>query len=276
MSPLSLPLTNSISRHTKYYLQLFLHVSTACLAFVKPILTQTLSSSPELSYIFILHLLIAFLSMPWYSLSTFSCIFSFHFVLQLQASMPNANCHLFFVPLFLYNVALACLCLCRFMYHASSTCTFIAHFVLHLPNTVWLVLHLQIVHSNLVTTYKLSIFYCSFLKLWILYLFICLAPQILCQPIIYLAACHVPWYVLYAMHLCLALLFNPMCWEFFLASLSDPMSCTFDFHLWLAPLNPMPSLACCLAFCLHFLCTVSLYLCLAISFLLSCAYSYYV
>ena len=160
----------------------------------------------------VLHLLTACLSLPWSSLFTFSCIFVFSFFLQLHTSCstPSLPCFYSF-----YHVSLACLCLaslylmllCSALPLRILSCAFL--------NTLWLVLHLQLVHSNLIFTYKSHAFDSSFLfQLWILYrsyvlhLKSVIEQTYTLQCIMYLLFLQVS----YAMHLSRAL--NPMSWEF--------------------------------------------------------------
>ena len=191
--------------------------------------------------------------MSWSSLSTFSCIFVFS--LSLLAPDLIANPHLFFILfscLFSLLVPLSpyIMLLCPALSLRTFCCTFLKTFC-H-------VLHLQLVDHNPTSTSKSSTFYalCSFfLHLWILYLSIFLAPQILCQWIIYLAAWHVPSLPKY-------LTSNASsCYSFVesnvmnscLASLSNPTSCTFDLHFWLTHFWILcPVLCLCLAFVLPF------------------------
>ena len=92
---------------------------------VKPILTQTLSLSLELSYSSSTFL-IACLSMSLSSLFPFSCIFIVHFVLQLQTSTPTLTCFFILFIMSLFSLLVPCL----LIYHASLPTTSIAHLVM--------------------------------------------------------------------------------------------------------------------------------------------------
>ena len=89
--------------------------------------------------------------MPWSSLSTFFCIF--HFVFQLQTSMPTLTCFSFSLScLFSLLVPLSpyIMLLCPALSLRTLCCTFLY--------TFYLVLHLQC--YNLTSTSKSFTFYC--------------------------------------------------------------------------------------------------------------------
>ena len=120
------------------------------------------------------------------------------------------------VPLSSY-IMLLCLAL------RALSCTF--------SYTSGLDLQFQLEHSNLMSTYKSCTFYCSFscrfefyICPYVLHLKSFVNQSYMLQPVLSLLL------ILYAMHLCLAP-FKSNVLKFCLASLSKPMSCTFDLHL---------------------------------------------
>ena len=210
-------------------------------------------------------------------------ILALYFLLHLcvstlsSSSKPQNQPSLVFHSL--YHVSLAWLCLwlllsCFFVQHfhcAPCVAPSLTHSVLLCIFSLW------IITSRPLLSLPPSIALCSLLlQLWILYLSMCLAPQILCQRIIYLAAWHVPSLPkyhtsnapsCYTLHLC-----GIQCHEF--------LPCKFVkshvLHLWLAfvtntLLNPMSSLVPLSCFCFAlFVHRFLASLCLALLTLITC------
>ena len=220
------------------------------------------------------------------SLSTFIACLSFHLVFQLQTSTTTLSCSLFswmslalLVPLSSYFMLLyfaLCLCLlisCFFVLHCAP-CPAPSHtkadlfciFSLQILTACPLISFSPFIAASLATLNSISVhtsctsnplstnhiscsLSCAFSSIYL----ICNTP---------LSCTFVESNVL---NLCLE-------------CLSNPMSCTFDLHLWLAPLNPMASLALlsCFLSC-TFSYVVFLHFGLAHWFPLSCTFdSYYV
>ena len=176
-------------------------------------------------------------------------------------------------------VPLACLSSVLLTYHAALSCTFIAHLVLHLYKHNLTCLHLQLGPSNLTSTYKSCTFYCiSHFQLqfyicpYILHLKSFVNQSYTLQPVMRLLFVHL---------ICNASLsytfVESNVLKFCLAILSNPMSCTFVLHFWLAPLDlisilvPLFCFLCC-TFCALFSCTFVLYFdshCLALQTLIT-------
>ena len=206
-------------------------------------------------------------------LTSFNCmcqhavILALYFLLHLCVSTLSSSSRPKRPSLTCFSFSLSCLFslivplspyimfLCPALSLRTLCCTFL--------NTFCLAMHLQLVDHNLKSTsLPPSIAVCSFLlHLWILYLSICLAPQILCLWIICLAAW--PWHVLSLPKYLTSQMHLPVTPYTFVesnimnscpASLSNPTSCTFDSHLWLTHFWILCLVLClCLAFVLHFL-----------------------
>ena len=120
---------------------------------------------------------------------------------------------------------------------ALSFCTLSCAFSI----TIWLVL--QLAHSNLMSIYKSCTFYCSYyFQLWsISFHMWCTSNPLSTNHIPCSLLCTICSLICNASLSCAFVELNVL--KFCLASLSNPMSCTFDSHFWLDPLNLLSILA---------------------------------